>query len=175
MNEELNREAHRRLDEFDKDSKNIIDKIVARAKEFSKYKTQVLFGILGGAVSIPLSLIIAEISFLSFAAISSPFLAIGTVAGIYLSRGKRQLAIEKKIDERFMILDGYVKEYKLAASTILEQINNLPPNTPPDIIDELWNTYRELNKAEKYIPMLPPVEIKILKNGDTKSMEERNE
>lgn len=136
--------AHDKFDQFEEQSTQLTDKFMGRvlktSEEYSRKGSSILFGIIGGALSIPLGLTLAEYTFMHFAAISGPLFAIGIASGVLISRGKRWFRLEKQIEQSRMTANQRLGH----ADEILLRIEKLPKNAPPQVKNELWGNYTKL-------------------------------
>lgn len=179
MSTHLIDEANNRLDEFEKKSSKLTEKIINGAKEISKLDSKVIFGIIGGALSIPLSSLIALAPIFSFPVISGPVMLIGISCGVIVARGLRFFKNERIITQRNQSLKGDLEANRIVVDEVLERIKSLPSDAPPEAKQVLWENFIKLNSSESMIPVLKPIDSgdkqKYLTSGNKSNEQENKE
>jgi len=115
----------------------VLDRFSSSAERLSLKNSSTLIGCLGGL----LGLLIAYVVCLVSAAVSFPVLSvllssIGIVGGVLLHRGPRRYQLERRMEEN-----------RLASQEVLDRIKALPKNTPAEVKNDLWFSYRSLNSG----------------------------
>jgi len=124
------------LREASEGTSKFLSSMAANAERLSKKTTATLFGTFGGLIGMLLAYIINLFVPGSLAVLLALLSSIGVVTGLLAHRGKRRIALERKIEEN-----------RIAADEILARIRQLPRNAPADVRNDLWTAYRSLTSG----------------------------
>lgn len=132
-----------------KESSRTLSELIRTASKASAQSSSTLVGVVGGLIGTAGAYGLTFAAPVSLAVLGPVFTGLGIVVAILLSRGRSRLEFEKKLEEN-----------RIAADEIMSRIKALPRNTPQDVRDELWATYKTLNSmaaiASKVQQTLPP-------------------
>lgn len=117
-----------------KESSRTLAELTRAASKASAQSSSTLVGVVGGLVGMAAAYGLTTVAPASLAVVGPMFSAFGIVFAILINRGRSRLEFERKLEEN-----------RFAADEIMGRIKALPRNTPQDVRDELWATYKTLN------------------------------
>lgn len=134
----------RQLSAARKNAAHTLEELSKLAGRMSKQDSSTLFGVSGGLLGVT-SAYFLSIGLPVALSIAGPLMtSLGIVAGILIYRGRRGIAIEKRLEEN-----------RIAAEEILRRIRQLPKNAPKEIARDLWHTYGLLSSAGQFVSEAP--------------------
>jgi hypothetical protein len=116
------------------ESSRFLEELSKAASKASAQSSSTLLGVIGGFVGMAIAFGISPFVPVSIVVLGPACTGIGIAMAVLLVRGRSRLDLERSIDAN-----------RLAASEVLGRINALPTDTPTDVRDELWATYKALN------------------------------
>ena len=130
---EITRQASRAIDSAETTSANL-----------SRRNTSTLCGVVGGFSGMGFAYTLSLAFPVSFPIVAIIATGLGISAGVLSFRLARGISDEYRLDRN-----------RVATDEILDRIRRLPPGTPREVRDELWNTYRALNSIGAVAITLP--------------------
>jgi hypothetical protein len=116
------------------ESSRFLGELSRAASKASAQSSSTLFGVIGGFVGMAIAFGISPFVPVSIVVLGPACTGIGITLAVLLSRGRSRLDLERSIDAN-----------RLAANEVLDRIKALPSDTPTEVRDELWATYKALN------------------------------
>jgi hypothetical protein len=122
------------ITEIVEESSRLLGELSRAASKASAQSSSTLFGVIGGFVGMAFAFGFSPFVPVSIAVLGPACTGIGITLAVLLCRGRSRLDLERSIDAN-----------RLAANEVLDRIKALPSDTPTEVRDELWATYKALN------------------------------